>query len=281
MSMKIIKVINNNTVCVLDQKGKEQIMCGKGIGFGKKYGDSVENARIEKIYMITDSVLRKRLIESLAEIPYEYIKLTDDLVKYISAAINVPLNSSLIITLSDHIAFAIERHRQDMEFTNPLMDSIHDCFPDELALGRYCLGEIKDKIGEELIDDEAGFIAMHIINARMGTNMGQVQNLTKMINECVNITDTFFSGEIDKTTIAYDRYLVHLKYLAKRLFNSQELPNVLSRDEDILSLVQLKFKKYYRCAKCLRDHIMKNYSKMLTEDEMLTLAIHLRKIGSQ
>ena len=102
-----------------------------------------------------------------------------------------------------------------------------------------------------------------------------------MINECVNITDTFFSGGIDKTTIAYDRYLVHLKYLAKRLFNSQELPNVLSRDEDILSLVQLKFKKYYRCAKCLRDHIMKNYSKMLTEDEMLTLAIHLRKIGSQ
>ncbi len=76
MSMKIVKVINNNTVCVLDQKGKEQIMSGKGIGFGKKYGDTVDNTRIEKIYMITDSVLRKKLIESLAEIPYEYIKPT-------------------------------------------------------------------------------------------------------------------------------------------------------------------------------------------------------------
>lgn len=50
MSMKIVKVINNNTVCVLDQKGKEQIMSGKGIGFGKKYGDTVDNTRIEKIY---------------------------------------------------------------------------------------------------------------------------------------------------------------------------------------------------------------------------------------
>lgn len=281
MSMKIVKVINNNTVCVLDQKGKEQIMSGKGIGFGKKYGDTVDNTRIEKIYMITDSVLRKKLIESLAEIPYEYIKLTDDMVKYISAAVNVPLNGSLIVTLSDHIAFAIERQKQGMEFTNPLMDSIHECFPDELALGRYCLNEIKDKLGVELIDDEAGFIAMHIINAGMGTNMGQVLDITKMINECVEITDTFYSGRIDKSTIAYDRYLVHLKYLAKRLFSSQELPNVLSRDEDILTLVQLKFKKHYKCAKSLQDYILKNFSKMLTEDELLTLAIHLRKIGGQ
>lgn len=281
MSMKIVKVINNNTVCVLDQKGKEQIMSGKGIGFGKKCGDPVDNTRIEKIYMITDSVLRKKLIECLAEIPYEYIKLTDDLVRYISPLVNVPLNSSLIVTLSDHIAFAVERRKQGMEFTNPLMDSIHECFPDELALGRYCLGEIKDKLGVELTDDEAGFIAMHIINARMGTNMGQVPDITKMINECVEITDTYYSGRIDKSTIAYDRYLVHLKYLAKRLFNSQELPNVLSRDEDILSLVRHKFKKHYKCAKCLQDHILKNYSKMLTEDEMITLAVHLRKICGQ
>ena len=34
--MKIIKVINNNTVSVIDDKGKEQIISGKGIGFGKK-----------------------------------------------------------------------------------------------------------------------------------------------------------------------------------------------------------------------------------------------------
>lgn len=279
MSIKIVKVINNNTVCVTDQKGKEQIMSGKGIGFGKKCGDTVDNMRIEKTYMVTDSALRKKLIECLTEIPYEYIKLTDDLVKYISSQVNVPLNSSLVVTLSDHIAFAIERKKQGMEFSNPLMESIHDCFPDELALGRYCLHEIKEKLGVELIADEAGFIAMHIINARMGTNMGQITDLTKMINECVEIADTFYAGKIDKTTVAYDRFLVHLKYLAKRLFNSQELPNVLSRDEDILSLIQLKFKKHYKCAKCLQDYILKTYAKTLTEDELLTLAIHLRKVS--
>ena len=32
--MKVIKVINNNNVCVLDDSGREQIVSGKGIGFG-------------------------------------------------------------------------------------------------------------------------------------------------------------------------------------------------------------------------------------------------------
>lgn len=277
--MKIIKIINNNTVCVLDEKRKEQIISGKGIGFGKKYGDEVDAEKIQKIYMITDSSLRKRLVECLSEIPYEYIKLTADLVDYISAHTHTTLNESLIISLSDHIAFAIERKKQGIAFSNPLMDSIQDCFPEELSLGRYCVHEIQDKLGVSLHEDEAGFIAMHIINARLHTNMGQIPDITKLVNACAEIADTFYHRKIDKATIAYDRFLVHLKYLAKRLFQSQELPNVLSRDEEILTFVQLKFKKHYKCAKCMQDYILKNFAKTISEDEMLTLAIHLRKIS--
>lgn len=110
--MKIIKVINNNTVCALDKKGKEQIISGKGIGFGKKRGDEVDSAQIQKIYMIADSALRKRMVECLAEIPYEHIRLTSDLVDHISEQFSQEvLKESLMISLSDHISFAIERQK--------------------------------------------------------------------------------------------------------------------------------------------------------------------------
>lgn len=46
--MKIIKVINNNTVCTLDKKGREQIVSGKGIGFGKKRGDEIDRRRCRR-----------------------------------------------------------------------------------------------------------------------------------------------------------------------------------------------------------------------------------------
>ncbi len=276
--MKIIKVINNNNVCVFDNNGKEQIISAKGIGFGKKYGDEIELNGDFKIYMITDSSFRKKLIESLSEIPYEIIALTDDLVKYISEHTDGKLNDSLLITLSDHISFAIERKKNDMEFSNPLMDSISEYFPDEFALGKYCLEKINNTLNIHLSNDEAGFIAMHIINARLGTKMSQVSDITKLVNDCADIADKCFSVKIDKTSVFYERFLIHLKFLAKRLFKAEELPNVLSRDDDILSLIKLKFKKHYKCAKCMQDHILKNYAKTISEDEMLTLAIHLKRI---
>lgn len=276
--MKIIKVINNNNVCVFDNNGKEQIISAKGIGFGKKYGDEIELNGDFKIYMITDSSFRKKLIESLSEIPYEIIALTDDLVKYISEHTDGKLNDSLLITLSDHISFAIERKKNGMEFSNPLMDSISEYFPDEFALGKYCLEKINNTLNVHLSNDEAGFISMHIINARLGTKMSQVSDITKLVNDCAYIADKCFSGKIDKTSVFYERFLIHLKFLAKRLFKAEELPNVLSRDDDILSLIKLKFKKHYKCAKCMQDHILKNYAKTISEDEMLTLAIHLKRI---
>ena len=276
--MKIIKVINNNTVCILDKKGREQIASGKGIGFGKKRGDEIDPAQVQKIYLITDSALRKRMVECLAEIPYEHIRLTSDLVDHIAAQLHQEvLKESLIISMSDHISFAIERQKQGMTFTNPLMDSIHDYFPEELALGRYCLEEIRQQLGVSLHEDEAGFLAMHIINARLHTNMGQVPDITKLVNGCAEIADTFYRGKLDKTTVSYERFLVHLKYLAKRLFQSQEF--VLSRDEEILDFIRAKFQKHYRCAKCIQDYILKNFARTISEDEMMTLTIHLKKIS--
>ena len=278
--MKIIKVINNNTVCILDKKGREQIVSGKGIGFGKKRGDEIDPAQVQKIYLITDSALRKRMVECLVEIPYEHIRLTSDLVDHIAEQLHQEvLKESLIISMSDHISFAIERQKQGMTFTNPLMDSIHDYFPEELALGRYCLEEIRQQLGVSLHEDEAGFLAMHIINARLHTNMGQVPDITKLVNGCAEIADTFYRGKLDKTTVSYERFLVHLKYLAKRLFQSQEFPNVLSRDEEILDFIRAKFQKHYRCAKCIQDYILKNFARTISEDEMMTLNIHLKKIS--
>lgn len=46
--MQIIKVINNNVISSEDDKGKEIIVMGKGIGFGKKAGEEIDETKIEK-----------------------------------------------------------------------------------------------------------------------------------------------------------------------------------------------------------------------------------------
>ncbi|MBO5203367.1 MAG: PRD domain-containing protein [Clostridia bacterium] len=277
--MKVIKVINNNNLCVLDDKGKEQIVSGKGIGFGKKYGDTVDPLQIQKTYLITDSELQKKMITMLREIPSEYMVFANDMVEHIKKEYPSNINESLLVTLSDHIAFAIERKKGGIEFTNPLLDSIKESYPQELSLGEYCVEQMRERLGISMTKDEAGFIAMHIINARLDIKMSDLYDITKMINGCVEIAEYFYQQKFDKNSVFYQRFLTHLKYLAQRLYQDKPLPKNLSDDDVFVAMIKKICNKHYKCALCIQEYILKTYKKDINEDELITLAIHLKKIG--
>ena len=77
--MKILKIINNNVVSACDEKGKEIVVMGKGLGFGKKSGDILDELKIEKKFSMPDeSVIR--LEELLRDIPYEYIQTANKII---------------------------------------------------------------------------------------------------------------------------------------------------------------------------------------------------------
>ena len=46
--MKVLKTFNNNIALVEDSFRQEMILMGKGIAFGLKKGDSIDNSKIEK-----------------------------------------------------------------------------------------------------------------------------------------------------------------------------------------------------------------------------------------
>ena len=277
--MRIVKVINNNNLCVLDDDGREQIVSGKGIGFGKKYGDNVDISQIQKTYLITDSELQKKMISLLKEIPAEYMTFTNNMVEHIKETYPTQLNESLLVTLSDHIAFAIERKKNGIEFTNPLTDSIAEYYPRELELGEYCIRQMKELLGIEMTRDEAGFIAMHIINARLDIKISDVYEITKMINGCVEIAEYYYNKKFDRNDAAYERFSVHLKFLAQRLFENKPLPQALSNDAVFVNAIKKTCSEHYKCAVCIQEYILKTYQKDINEDELLTLAIQLKKIS--
>lgn len=277
--MKVVKVINNNNLCVLDDNGREQIVSGKGIGFGKKYGDMVEVSQIQKTYLITDSELQKKMISMLKDIPSEYMFFTNDMVEHIKKVYPSKLNESLLVTLSDHIAFAIERKKSGIEFTNPLIDSIREAYPEELSLGEYCVEQIRERLDIAMSKDEAGFIAMHIINARLDIKMSDVYEITKMINGCIEIAEYYYQEKFQKDSVSYERFLTHLKYLAQRLFQNKPLPQNLSDDVTFVAMIKKTCNKHYKCAMCIQEYILKTYKKDINDDELITLAIHLKKVS--
>ena len=52
--MEVLKTINNNIVVSLDQKNREMIVMGRGLGFKKKAGDTIEEDKSVKIFTLND-----------------------------------------------------------------------------------------------------------------------------------------------------------------------------------------------------------------------------------
>lgn len=62
----------------------------------------------------------------------------------------------------------MERKNQGIELPNALLWEIKNYYPEEYAVGIEALSIIVEKLNIVLSEDEAGFIAIHIVNAEMG-----------------------------------------------------------------------------------------------------------------
>lgn len=273
---KITKIINNNIVCSLDSDGKEIIIRGLGIGFKSKVNDFIEDDKIEKVYKIANEKTSNKLIELLQDIPLEYITLSTEIIEYARKALNKRLNDNIYISLTDHISFAIDRKKSGLEYKNFLHLEIKRFYPQEYQVGLHALEVIKEKLKVELSQDEAAFIALHILNAQLDTGISNMVKITEMIQGIIVLVEEYYQKTLDTESLHYERFITHLKFFGQRLFNNKRSDQ---KDEAFHNIVKERFLKDYRCAEKIRNYIVDKYHITITEEEMMFLTIHLRKIS--
>lgn len=272
---KILKVINNNIVCSVDQDGQEIIVRGLGIGFKKKADDFVEEEKIEKVYKISNDQTRNKLQELLSDIPLAYVETCTEIIEYAKTSLKRQLNDNIYITLTDHISFAIERMNQNLSYKNALLMEIKRFYSEEYAIGVHALEVIKEKLKVELPKDEAGFIALHVVNAELDTQMSDMVHITELIHKILDMIKSYYNIELDEESLYYDRLITHLKFFGQRLFN-----NKVTRNEDAVfqEMVKRQYPKDYACANLIREYIARIYDKQVSEEEMVFLTVHLRRM---
>lgn len=280
VKMKIKKIINNNILCAVDDRGNELIVTGRGIGFQRHRGEVIDISRIERTYRMEEKTGQRKLRELVEKIPIEHLSLTEELIKHITSQIPQKLNESLLITMADHISFAILRKAQGVEFSNPLKGSIMCYYPTEYHLGQYCLGVVREQLGVTLHEDEAAFLALHIVNAELNTNMSEMYDITKLIEGTISVVEYFYKKEFDRESLDFNRFVVHLRYFAQRLFQGKMMEDAQGeRDEVFRQLIMKNCKEHYKCAQCVADYIKNTYQKNLSDEELTYLTIHLKRIN--
>lgn len=273
---KITKVINNNFVSSMNDNKEEIILRGPGIGFQKKTNDVVNEDKIEKIYSMSSKTTLNKLQSLVDNIPLDHIQVCTEIIEEVKKKLKKKLNDNIYITLTDHLSFAIERQRLQLEYKNALLWEIKKFYHLEYQLGLHALDIIEEKLGIRLIEDEAGFIALHIVNAELDTQMGDMMQITTLIHEILDITKEYYQMEFDEESLHYERFLTHLKYFGQRLFQNK---SVKDEDFNLQKMIKSSYNEDYQCAERINEYINKKFHRELTGEEMMFLTIHLKRIN--
>lgn len=276
--MRIQRVLNNNVVVAHDAVNHECIIIGKGIGFGKKTGDIIDPSLSQKIYRHDENINLTSGQDYYSDIPESLFHIVSEIVTQAKTRLDRNIHKSVYASLLDHLNFAIERDHLGKRIKNQLLWDIKRLYREEFRIGSEAIDKINQQLGTALDENEAAFVALHLLNAQQDGTMPDVSDVSKIIQETLNIIKYHFRIEYKEDSLNFQRLVTHLKFFAHRLLSNSYVDN---RDGSLNELVSMKYKQSHECAVKISDFINKNYGRKLTDDEVMFLTIHTENLRNE
>lgn len=270
--MEIVRIYNNNVVVTYNVDGEEAIAIGRGLAFQKKPGDTLDEAKIEKIFLLKDKTIMSKLEKLVQDIPSVYLTISEEIVHMIHVSSDIKVNENIYITLTDHISASLEREKNNIICENPLLMEIKQFYKKEFELAKMSAEIIKRHVNIQISEEEMGFITLHIVNASMNQRADNTLKSIQLIRDIIQIAERFFDITMDKESLRYDRFIRHLQFLARRLLEEE----ILKPEDDFLyTLGRTSYPKAFACAEEISTYIKLNYKKQITNAEKGYLVYHI------
>ena len=273
--MTIDKVLNNNVVISHDENGAEVVLMGRGLAFGRRAGDPVAAEKVEKRFTLHSDQLSSRFQQLVTSIPLAHFMMSERIINHAKLSLGKELSDSIYVTLPDHISAAVERYRQGLVLPNPLLWDIRQFYPDEYQVGMEACRIVLEETGVAFAEDEAGFIALHFVNAQVGGEIRDVYDMTYLMQAAFRIVRAVYGTEPDSGTLDCFRFGTHLKFFARRIVTGQ---NYGDGDADLLDVVWYKYPRAFDCARKICSYVQQEKKFHSGKDELLYLTIHIARV---
>ncbi|MGL9814024.1 PRD domain-containing protein [Enterococcus sp. DIV0098] len=270
--MLVIKKINNNAAICKDSNQRELIAFGKGIGFPEIPYELTDLSIINRTYYGVDN----NYLSLISSVPEEIFDLSAEIVDLAITKISSEMSPNIVFTLADHINFAIERIRKNINITNPLQYEVQHMYETEYEIGLQAIQLMKKRLGIFFPKAEATNIALHLINAQEKLNTTSAQmNSDEIINEITELIGQTFNMYIDKNSFNYSRFVSHMHYLLKRKEAEQTI-NTLNK-KMFESMID-EYPKTYECVKKISEYLKDSIDWVLSQEEELYLMLHVNRL---
>lgn len=274
---EITKTLNNNVIiCTSDNH--EVVLIGKGIGFNKKVGMTLDDsASIEKVYKL-EQKQQKEHYQTLVEMGEDHVvQAVIESVNIISDAAIRTDDKSLVVALTDHIIFAYKRLKQNQVISNPFAIETQHLYSDAYQIAKQVINNLNQTLDVHFPEDEIGFIALHIASNSEDLSMHDISVINKLISKIMTIIETDLNHEIDKTTIQYQRFIRHIQFLIYRLTKGE---NVAAQD-NFISMVKQLYPQCFNTAYKILKMVQRQFDVIIDESEIVYLALHIYHFEAQ
>lgn len=275
--MIVVKNINNNVSLCLDSKGKEVVVFGKGVGFIKPPAE-IPLSKIERTFYDLNS----QYLSLLNDIPTDVIAFTARQMAQIQNLLPYETNSNLLLTLADHLAFAMDRARKGIYIPMPSIYEMEINYPLEIKIGRWFVESLQCEFKVRLPQSEVQGVAMHFINARTGQPDDIAVSVEEQYEAILERTTQIIEQEmgiaVRRDTFNFARFATHLQYLLKRIFEDKTID---SANIQMYESIRDEFEAVSGCVDKIEEYLKSNWSAQLTEEEKLYLIMHVNRVCSQ
>lgn len=275
--VQIVQVFNNNSALVDIGDHRQAIVNGTGIAFNKHKGSEIDSKKVNKIFYLDTKESQQNLYFLIKDIPIDIVTTTYEIIDYGVKKYKYHVLDYAYITLSDHILGSYNRI-MDGTYQEALIPDMHNEYPLEYRIAEHALEVINNNLGVEFPKSEVKSIALHFINAKGNgpEDNGLKKDESQDINEIVNsILDKYGIKRIGSNSNYYDRFMIHLQYLAGRLDKPED-------KKEISPSLEIEMKKSYpdsfEIASEMYDELQIRLDKSLGSNELIYFIIHIQRL---
>lgn len=267
----VVKTLNNNSVLVQDASGISMIFLGKGIGFGKKNGDSITLGAGVELYRFKETNDHGDAMEIIQEVNPIFIEVAGRILQLAQARFH-EVDKNILLPLADHIAFSIERMKANMDISNPFASEIALLYREEYEVALQGKAIIEEMCGYTINEGEIGYITLHVHSARGEDKVSEAMQTAVIIRDSIEEVERDYGISIDTNSMSYTRLMNHMKFLMLRLQSDEEL------QMDVGDYVSKQFPYAYKTAQKICEELRKVYHKDIPETEIGYLALHIERV---
>lgn len=272
------KVLNNNVVISVDEQGRERVLMGRGLGFQLKASDAIDQAKVEKTFVLDQSADPEHVRRVLTDAPYPVVEAVSAAVDGAERQLGRDLGRRLLIAVIDHIQYVLERLDNGIRIPTTTMPQLRVLHPHEFAAAARMADTISAKLDRALPDEEAVFLTMHLLNATRDAPNGTAAQLFRRVQHVVATVETGLGVTLDVDNPDYARFILHLQFLLQRLVSKSMLR---SSDTSFFEFARMKYPDSYRIAEEVKGYVTAATGSDLTDEELLYLIVHVERLAGQ